>query len=148
MKTESTYTKDGRLRAKYRKRFAEMAKWVAKSARKKNDEPFFDYNKWFYDKDHTVLEAIEHPCGTAGCIGGWAMIFRAADEGLGDQIPSSCPIYDDKYAAQYLGLSEEDACTVFYGSWHSRQLDAPVKEIITMLRSVARTGRVPERVAL
>src|SRR5258707_314457 len=89
--------KDGLLKKKYRDRFTEMADWIVKNNRRKSSKKFFNYNYWFDDngmktrmKDdvsdyssclHTVKEAVEHPCGTVGCIGGWAAVFDAYDRG-------------------------------------------------------------------
>jgi hypothetical protein len=141
--------KDGTLRKKYRDRFAHMADWIEKSNRRRSGKKFFSYYHWFIDAGyHTVTEAIEHPCGTVGCIGGWATVFGVAEHDPDTQVSEACDTFTGEAAKEYLGIDEDEADILFNGAWHPGGLDAPVKEIIAELRHIAATGKLPEHVEL
>jgi hypothetical protein len=138
-----------KLEKKYRDRFTVLADWIDKSRRARHK--FFKYSLWFNDANrHSVREALRHPCGTMGCIGGWAVVFRAADEGFEEICAEGIGGVSgesEKYAAEWLGLTASEAEILFYGHWHLLELDAPVKDIVAMLRKVARTGYPPKPLA-
>jgi hypothetical protein len=75
-----------------------------------------DYDLKWNDEDQLVsivIPEIEHTCGTAACIGGWAMVQLSHDLGTQD-IPS--PDGFSTEARNFLGLTPTQAGELFYPS--------------------------------
>lgn len=65
-------------------------------------------------------------CGTTACIAGHAALIGGADK---DEF-----VYT--FAAEWLGLDEEDAYELFMGHWSDDELDATLPEAIAHLTSL------------
>lgn len=76
------------------------------------DPTNFDMAAWSRDENGdgmaTRVDMVNHTCGTAGCIGGWAeVLFVAKDD---DRIGEA----KDEEVAEALGLTEEQAHNLFF----------------------------------
>ena len=103
------------------------------------DEDAFDY---VYGEDEDGDEGLigirtpEHTCGTAACIGGWAVMQLARDLGV-TVIPTEWGI--GSAAARYLGLDSTQADRLFHPSYLSERTQA---EALATLNHLIATGEV------
>lgn len=118
----------------------------------KSDKPkeVFCYSEWFIDpkgKHKTVEAVMQHPCGTQGCIGGWAAILQLAKEDPKYRIATqNYPDTDSSFmfdkARKFLGITRSEAQYLFYGRWHGAELGASTRDVIDKLRNIIETGKV------
>lgn len=106
------------------------------------------------DRDvETVEEAINHTCGTVGCLYGWAGLLMAMEDERKKTYlyqSSSARFVQFKFEqiTEWLGLSYDDGSKLFYGGWwagnHRDQgLDMITKEqVMHQLRKMLETGEV------
>lgn len=100
-------------------------------------------------------------CGTACCIGGWAVLWGQLQEprkGPPALPPNSYsvaevwigPINGSAVRVQAVNVLDLDYLKgepsfVFSGSWHGRHVHAPAEDAVTYLRACADAGRVLEK---
>lgn len=56
--------------------FRRVLEIVRRSVRMPMGERPFRFTVWMdvdYELHHTARDIVEHPCGTAGCLGGWGL---------------------------------------------------------------------------
>jgi len=135
------------------KAFKQVLKLVQKSEKAKHPRfKFFRYSTWFKaDQKHkTVKDVVDHPCGTAGCLGGWGTLLELAKTKAGldmtlnpwgsCSLPNGCNSSD--FAAQFYDINSADAEYLFYGHWHKVFYFAPTADVITKLKNIIETGKV------
>lgn len=113
----------------------------------RNDKQFI-YRYWFRDltgKHKTIGDVVEHPCGTAGCVGGWAAILEYAKTKSGLRRSCDALSSDQAYqnAMKFLGIeSSADANFLFSGYWHFDGTAASTKDVIAKLKNIIETGLI------
>ena len=81
----------------------------------------FDMDKWFTHNEmgllppEELLEVVEdHPCGTVACLSGQVAIMSLQE---GNKIEDPHGNWLFREAKRYLGLTEHEADSLFYGHW-------------------------------
>ena len=114
----------------------------------------FRYCTWFMDltgEHKTVGDVLEHPCGTAGCLGGWGSILELGKTAAGRACAvggsaSGSSVYRDETACKFYGITHAAGRHLFYGYWHGRLgLHASDQAIIAKLENIIETGKVINR---
>jgi hypothetical protein len=102
------------------------------------------------DRDsETVREAMEHSCGTVGCIAGWTGL-RFSEPGMqliagfGKSVMQRNQLW--VVATRALGLNEDEVSYMFYGRWHPSKdwLNGNItrREVVAYLDKVVATKNV------
>ncbi len=80
---------------------------------------YFRHNERELKSTKGMMNAVEkHPCGTAACLGGYAVILAIQS---GDVPRVTRNIDYHKIAQKWLGLSESASHELFYGYWGNRK---------------------------
>lgn len=114
---------------------------------KAGGEKFFDYSVWSKideSRHETVRDAVEHPCGTVGCIGGWALILRYferdPDRDLINLRLHGARVLEE--AADWSGLTIEDGEYLFLGGWCGGHFGTAFDQVKAKVEDVLATGLI------
>ena len=117
----------------------------------KDEDNFFDM-EWFTHADMPILERVAHPnidsnapldhkCGTASCICGWAILIESNEAGIA---PDKIENYGDTHrAAKWFGMDPNDVnISLFLPDSIGDLSDITRQEAINTLENLKKTGKV------
>jgi len=153
-------TKKKAVRKINKKNFERVIKIIQSSLRREKlkKEATFQYQDWFFmRKPHdTVADVVKHPCGTAGCVGGWGCVLAIYDKAPNTVVCKKDPefhgpdevgrikniFFKNSVANKFFGITEKQGEYLYYGEWHGKATDATTKDVLAKLKNIIKTGKV------
>ena|SRR3990167_8714303 len=116
---------------------------IAEKSQRARTHKIFRFSIWadFTGQHKTVSDMVRHPCGTAGCIGGWGCVLACYDRNRDTPLNSQI-VLTYKTANRFFGITGAEGIYLYHGHWHSMGINATTRDVITKLKNILKTGKI------